>query len=179
MNGATPPSNFNHAFLWCLPKATLSARNDVDSRFAKETRALSGSNADQKIIGTAIISPAKDIAQALCHNAQGGLLRGRKIQDCLLTSESSAIQASMTRHTGVGWFFADIANAYPSVALAWLVNVLCRMQFPCGYIFAILALYNDCVHHICIKGRIFSSFVMSCGVKQGCPMSSVLFVHVS
>jgi hypothetical protein len=175
MKGAFPNDKFNHSFLWCLPKAALSDRQDANARFANETRALSGSNGDQKIIGTAIISPAKGIAQHLCHDAQGGLLRGRKIQDCLLSSEAAAIQSSMTRHTGVGWFFADIANAYPSVALSWLVTVLCHMQLPCVYIFAILAMYNDCVHHICIKGRIFSSFTMSCGVKQGCPMSSVLF----
>jgi len=175
MNGGQPHDNFNHAFLWCLPKAALTDRQDSNARYANETRALSGSNADQKIIGSAIISPAKDIAHDLCHDAQGGLLRGRKIQDCLLSSEAAAIQSTMTRHSGVGWFFADIANAYPSVALSWLVTVLCHMQLPSAYIFAILSLYNECVHFVCIKGRTFGSFVMSCGVKQGCPMSSVLF----
>jgi len=108
MSGAFPSKEFNHAFLWCLSKAALTDRSDVDSRFAKETRALSGSNADHKIIGTAFISPAKGVAQSICHNAQGGLLRGRKIQDCLLTSESAAIQASMTRHTGVDWFLPTL-----------------------------------------------------------------------
>ena len=69
----------------------------------------------------------------------------------------------------------DFFSAFPSVSHAYLWDVLGAVGLPIAFIKAIQALYAHNHHAIKLAGTIFPGPVIKAGVKQGCPLSMLLF----
>ena len=72
--------------------------------------------------------------------------------------------------------FFDFPNAFPSVALAWLFLVFDWLGMPEGLINFIHGIYHnvECFIKHCVQVEYMCK--VGCGVLQGCPLASILFV---
>ena len=98
------------------------------------------------------------------------------MMDNIVDVESQCIAWSTKPVPEVVMFFLDFAAAFPSMAHAFIFLVLEAIGVPCNIIRAIRKLYINNSHDISFGGSSFSGFVVSAGMKQGCPLSGVLFV---
>lgn len=70
----------------------------------------------------------------------------------------------------------DQARAFDRIEHVYLFAVLEAFGFPEEVIGALRKLYNGMYSDLEVNGRVVSSFPVSRGVRQGCPLSPVLFV---
>ena len=71
--------------------------------------------------------------------------------------------------------FFDFKAAFPSVAHDSLFDSLDCIGLPPAAIAFIRALYDNNKCKISYKGNMYEVFDMDCGVRQGCPISPLLF----
>ncbi len=69
----------------------------------------------------------------------------------------------------------DFAAAFPSLAWIWIWTIFIHSGFPCWYIAAIKVFYHKLIHYYRLKGKVKMIFEVFSGIKQGCPMSSIIF----
>ncbi len=85
-----------------------------------------------------------------------------------------AMTVSLTTDRGAMLLF-DFKAAFPSIAHDFLFNSLHDIGLPPHAIALIKALYSRNACNIAYKGEIYEGFDMECGVRQGCPLSPLLF----
>ena len=73
----------------------------------------------------------------------------------------------------------DFAAAFPSISQEYLWTVLTHIGVAPGPLKAIQSLYCNNLHYIKVKSQIFPSFTATSGVRQGCPLSPLLFAVVA
>jgi hypothetical protein len=69
----------------------------------------------------------------------------------------------------------DLAAAFPSLSQDYMFKVLERQGIPAEYRNAVKQFYKFNVQFIKLDGETTRSFEVKSGVRQGCPMSPVLF----
>ncbi|MFM7988146.1 MAG: reverse transcriptase domain-containing protein [Candidatus Fonsibacter sp.] len=75
-------------------------------------------------------------------------------------------------------FYSTFEAAFPSISRRYLLKMLSRLNLPEIITRPIAALYQDCRCWIKVAGTIQPGFNMTRGVRQGCPLSPLLFVLV-
>ena len=70
----------------------------------------------------------------------------------------------------------DYEAAFPSLSRDFTMECLSRLGLPANLLQAIRALYHNNLHILKMKGHLCESFTASSGVRQGCPLSPLLFV---
>ena len=72
-------------------------------------------------------------------------------------------------------FLTVFAAAYPRVNHSWILSVLENAELP-GFICRFLrSIYSDSITHVEFAGTARGQFLMTRGVRQGCPASGFLF----
>jgi len=69
----------------------------------------------------------------------------------------------------------DLSAAFPSISQEYLFKVLERQGVPKCFRDAIKCFYKNNQHFTKMDGEVSESFLVQSGVRQGCPMSPVLF----
>ena len=95
----------------------------------------------------------------------------------VLDIDHDSMRISLKTRTGTLILF-DFKAAFPSVAHAYLWAALRAVGLPSNWIQALQRLYVNNYHTIKFRGQTFSGFVAGCGVRQGCPVSPLLFAIV-
>ena len=72
----------------------------------------------------------------------------------------------------------DFEAAFPSVSQGYMIDMLRLLGIPPNIVKVVSALYHKCSCLIKIQGSSFEGFDMTSGVRQGCPLSPLLFVFV-
>ena len=72
----------------------------------------------------------------------------------------------------------DFEAACPSISPEYLLDMLGRLGMPDSIVRPMQALYHDYRCWVKIAGGAYDGFRMSSGVRQGCPLSPLLFVFV-
>ena len=72
----------------------------------------------------------------------------------------------------------DNAKAFDRLQFAFLFEVLKAFKLPDDLISAVRTLYKDVQTRVKINGRLCAPFPNTSGVKQGCPLSGILYVLV-
>ena len=85
-----------------------------------------------------------------------------------------AMTVSIKHDKGALLFF-DFKAAFPSIAHNYLFDSLRALGLPNHAINFIKSLYDNNACNISYKGAIYEGFGMECGVRQGCPISPLLF----
>ncbi len=85
-----------------------------------------------------------------------------------------AMTVSIKHDKGALLFF-DFKAAFPSIAHNYLFDSLSAIGMPRHAINFIKSLYDNNACNIAYKGAIYEGFGMECGVRQGCPISPLLF----
>ena len=118
------------------------------------------------------------IIQASAAPQQRGFIAKRHFSDNILILDTcSRIYSNLyNKYGNAVMAFFDFADAFPSVSIAWIFDVLVALRVPLGIRQFIAALYTQCNTYIKHNGAILFLCQVRSGVLQGCPLASLLFV---
>ena len=171
--------DFNLSLLCCLPKKT-SGWTDGGVAFcdASDTRPLSIVNTDNRLIANAYrLRWEPTLEQRICPE-QRGFLPGRSMLENVLDIEHGAMVSSLRAENSALVLF-DFAAAFPSVSHAFLFRVLKHVGIPREALQVIQAFYDNNRCYLSFRGGQHKGFEMKSGIRQGCPLSPLLFATVA
>jgi len=166
---------FNESILCCLPKKSSGVDTTHGNYYcADATRPLNISNVDNRIITSAARIAWEPLLESWISNIQRGFLKNRVMLHNIIEIDWAAMTTSLRRPHGTLVLF-DFRAAFPSVSHDFLVSVLTALGVPEGPMRFIRAMYNNNTCVIRIASQDFAGFPMLGGVRQGCPLSPLLF----
>ena len=74
--------------------------------------------------------------------------------------------------------FFDSKAAFPSISHEFMVETLLRLGLPKESVFLIQSLYHNNKCKLSFKGGEYDGFDIQAGIRQGCPLSPILFACV-
>ena len=174
--GVPPPSGYNYGLLFLLPKKGTLLPSD--------TRPISVTNADNRLVAKAVVSALEPYLGQVLHGAQQGFLRGRDgglnirgINDFYYKAVANASSAARRRRGRAAYLlFLDTAKAFDSIEHDFIFASLRRLHTPAW----VLRLVRGLLHEVFVApnfgGPLDVWIAIGRGVKQGCPLSPLLFV---
>ena len=170
------PTGFNDSYLCCLPKKPSGTDQVAGDYFLPSaTRPLSLVNTDNRLIASALRIAIEPAVEKVISNMQRGFLRGRKMLTNVLDIDFESMKVSLNNPKGAIILF-DFEAAFPSISQSFLLDMLQRVGLPEEVLQVVRALYWQCRCVVKMGGSTFPGFNMSSGVRQGCPLSPLLFV---
>ena len=180
MSGTQLPCEANTALLVLIPKGDATSTGDDRSHSAaSQLRPLSLCNSDVKILEMALCRAMEEKVEQWAHASQRGFLRGRSMLQNILDVETKSIVYAHEQYGLLArpvTILFDFANAFPSLAHEFLWMVLHFIGVPPLVIGAIQQLYKNNTHLWEFRGRTRKVYIAKSGVKQGGPLSALLFV---
>ena len=157
----------NSSFLALIPKE-IGASNF--SRF----RPISLCNTGYKLVTKIIANRIKKILSRIIAENQGGFIKGRRILDNVILVQE-AIHSSFLRKEKGMVVKLDLANAFDRVNHDFLFAVMEKIGFSTELIGWIKGcIYSPWVAPL-VNGRLTNFFQVSRGLRQGCPLSPLLY----
>ena len=165
--GLIPESTFAEG--WMCPIFKKKDRTDIANY-----RPITVLNADYKILTRVLAVRLADAVPEIIHKDQAGFMRGRHIEDhtdlvnymihrCKLEGENGAV------------IFLDQEKAYDKILHPFLWESLEKFGFPDRFTNTVKTLYSTAYTTIIINGEKAEPFKVTRGVRQGDPMSCLLF----
>ena len=110
------------------------------------------------------------------HLGWGGVGWGnRSLLSNVIDVDFEAMRVSLKHERGMLILF-DFEAAFPSLSREFMLETLQGIGFPPNLLQVISCLYHNNAHLLRLKGQLFPSFCASSGVRQGCPLSPLLFI---
>jgi len=167
--------DFNLSLLCCLPKKPYGVDPEQGEYYrGEDTRPLALVNTDNRIIANAGRIVWEPILNQYISKAQQGFLKGRHMLNNVIDIDYDSMRVSLKCSRGVLVLF-DFKAAFPSVAHGFLKASLAALGLPQHALNFIGSLYDNNYCNISFNGNVFEGFEMLCGVRQGCPISPLLF----
>ena len=169
MKGVTPPPDFNNAIFHLLPKKNTG--------WVSDTRPLSVSNTANRIIASVIKRSIQDSLYSFINRDQCGFWPGRNMEENLDYFDELFYKA-LDGEEEYSMFLFDIAKAFDSVSHDTIHTLLAHVGLPAGFCNAIKGLFSNITLTTNFKGGKNLFFSVFSGIKQGCPLSPLLFIVV-
>jgi len=160
--------NFNANNIVLIPKTNNAAS-------VGDYRPIAIANFKFKIISKIIADRLAKIMSAITSIHQRGFIKGRSIKDCICLTSEAINLLNKRYHGGNLAMKLDIAKAFDTLDWNFLLNVLKNFGFNerfCKWIHSILL---SAKLSISINGKLHGYFSCSRGVRQGDPLSPLLF----
>ena len=150
-------------------------RNAKNKLYLENWRPISLLNIDYKIVTKTIADRISKVLPKLIHEDQTGYVKGRNIgQNISLVKDIMKITA-LENIPGMS-IFIDFKKAFDSVDWNFLTNVLEAFNFGPHIRKWIKTFYTDISSCVINNGHASEFFNLQRGVRQGCPLSGILFV---
>ena len=165
--GITPPKGYNHARFFLVPKKAGSLIGD--------TRGISVSNGDNRMVATGTVRAITPALQYCIHKDQKGFVPGRVGTEhvhALTNSFYSSLSRKQQRYV----LLLDTRRAFDTVSHAFIHACLAAMGFAGWLCRAVVGLLHDVVVIPVLAEMTKHRIRIERGVKQGCPLSPLLFV---
>eukprot|EP00253_Pinus_taeda_P024961 PITA_24961 len=157
----------NSAFLALLPKE--KGASDF-SRF----RPILLCNTSYKLITKIISIRLKNIFPDIIPENQGGFIKGRKILDNIVLVQEAVHSSGQRKEKGMV-IKLDLANAFDRVRHDFLFAVMTKMSFSTNFTNWVKACTASPWIAPLVNGRSTEFFTASRGLRQGCPLSPLLY----
>ena len=131
-------------------------------------------NTDYKVFTKAIAMRLTAVAPSIIHPDQAGFIRGRSIF-YQINQAVTTINYAKLKGINRAIVALDQEKAYDKITHPYLWKILEKFAFPERAINMIKALYQGTRTLIMINGVISEAFLVTRGVRQGDPMSCILF----
>ena len=130
---------------------------------------------DAKIVSKTLAKRLEPILPELIQCSQNAYVKGRTIFDAVRTIDDIL---EYTRHTKISGFLVaiDFEKAFDSLDHAYLLKVLNAFNFGPSFIQWIRTLYSNISSCIINNGFTSDYFEVGLGVRQGDPLSPLLFI---
>ena len=166
---------FNFAFLCCIPKASNETdQAGVPIHAASSTRPLSIVDAANRIVAAILNTPLERCVGQRISSMQRGFVAGRQMMTNILDIDTAAQIISVKSTRGAIILF-DFKAAFPSMDHSFIWETLLVAGIPLEFVSAIQMLYNNNCHKIRVGDQLYDGPTVRSGVRQGCPLSGLLF----
>ncbi|KAM7298415.1 hypothetical protein ISCGN_019010 [Ixodes scapularis] len=166
--GEVPPS-FRRGRVILLPKEGGSSSDPA------AWRPITLLNADYKIVASLLVSRLRTVMPHVVSPVQTCSVPGRNIFSSLSLTRDLFSYANFTHLSGA-CVSLDQAKAFDRVEHSYLFEVLRAFRFPETFISLLQSLYSGLTGHLQVNGCLLPPFPVSRGVRQGCPLSPLLYV---
>jgi ribonuclease HI len=165
-----PPPGFNHGLLFLLPKK--------GTHLPADTRPISVTNSDNRLIAKAVVVAITPYLQDVLDHSQQGFIPGRSGGRHIRAINELFYSAVQDPDKKLCSFllFLDTAKAFDSIDHAFIIAAIKRLDLPEWVVTLVLALLQDVQVSPCFGGAGTELWIrIQRGVKQGCPLSPLLF----
>lgn len=166
--GVQIPQSFTEGIIVLVPKT--AAPKEI-----KELRPISLLNTDYKLYMRCMKARASRCVGKLLGNNQVCAVPGQSIMNALCHLREEVVLSNINR-TKKLMLNLDLDHAFDRVSHGYLWWVLERYNFPKKFIENIKNLYNNAYSRLQINRDTSNVINIRCSVRQGCPMSMLLFV---
>ena len=132
-------------------------------------------NTDYKIATKAIAMRLEKVLPKIIHPCQAGYIKGRYIGECIRIISDIMVFTKQKNIPGAV-VFLDFEKAFDSIEWSYLQKCLEVYKFGPQLRQWIKVFYNDISSCVLNNGFASEHFTLSRGVRQGCPLSGLLFV---
>eukprot|EP00253_Pinus_taeda_P034931 PITA_34931 len=167
-NCAKLGGGINSAFLALIPKE--KGASDF-SRF----RPISLCNSSYKLVSKIIANRLKNILTDIIPENQGGFIKGRKILDNIVLVQEAVHPSCQRNEKGIV-IKLDLTNAFDRVRHDFLFVVMKKLGFSTVFINWVKVCIASPWIAPLVNGRSTDFFQASRGLRQGCPLSPLLYV---
>ena len=168
INGTLLNENQRKAIITLIPK------DGGDLSLLKSWRPVSLICCDVKIVAKILAKRLKPLMYSLMSENQY-CIEGKSIIDCN-TEIRDTLYYSGTHNLTGAVVNVDWEKAFDRVNWGFLMKILVKMKFPVFIIKWIETLYTDIQSVVLVNGYFTKSFYIKRGVRQGCPLSMLLFI---
>lgn len=146
-----------------------------DPEMLKNWRPISLLNTDYKIAAFAIANRLQKVLGKIINTDQSGYLRGRFIGSNIRLIEDVIDFTDKNNMQGAA-LFCDFEKAFDTLEIPFLIKVLKKFKFGSDLQKWITTFYNKI--NACVKCNnwISSNIAITRGIRQGCPVSALLFI---
>ena len=165
--GVAPPSGYNNGLLFLIPK--------TGSGLAADTRPITVTNADNRIIAKAVVVALTPYLQHVLHKAQQGFIKGRTGRVHIRELNHRFYRALEKKGHNYHILFMDTRKAFDTIEHAYIIETLKRIGLPDWVVTVVSSLLSEVFVTPILNGETGVWIRVSRGVKQGCPLSPILF----
>ena len=151
----------------------ISKKEDLE--LLENWRPISLLNVDYKICAKMLANRLKYVMEKIISKEQFCGVPGRSIVECN-NFMRDIIQYSNDENVNVGLLNLDWAKAFDRVSIDFLFKIMGRLGFSNIFLKWLKIMYKTCNSSLCINGIISSPFRIKRSVRQGCPLSMMLYV---
>jgi len=145
-----------------------------DPKLCDNYRGISLLSVVGKALATILLRRIISVVDSMLMEAQGGFRCGRGTVDQMFALRQ-AMERARDFYVKLCAAFIDISKAYDSVNREALWQVLPHYGIPLKLVRMVQALYHDPHAAVRTGDQLSPPFDVRCGVRQGCPLSSLLF----
>ncbi|XP_075497854.1 uncharacterized protein LOC142535307 [Primulina tabacum] len=167
--GSPLPQGFTATTITLIPKV-------MGAQAWSDFRPISLCNVTNKIISKLLYSRLKEVAERLVSWNQSGFVPGRVISDNILLAQELTHSLSLPTRGGNVILKLDMAKAYDRVQWSFLLDVLSHYGFSEQVVSMISACISHCQFSVNINGSLTGFFGSTRGLRQGDPLSPLLFI---
>ena len=141
----------------------------------KNWRPISLLNSDYKILARILAGRLSKVLQLLIHPDQSCGVQGRYIGENIVLL-NSIFQYSREASVPGALLSLDQEKAFDRVDHGFLFRIMSHVGFGSSFISWVKLLYSGISSAVCVNGYTSAAFFPSRGVRQGCPLSPLLYV---
>ena len=149
-----------------------------DTEDLNNWRPISLQNCDSKILAKIIANRLRPNLETLTSVSQACSVPGRQIQDHTILVREIITYAN---HKRIPTFIVSVdqEKAFDKVSWEFMFEVLRRLGLPEGFIEMVKVLYSNPESCFNINGELTPFILIRRGVRQGCPLSLLLYILVA
>jgi hypothetical protein len=132
-------------------------------------------NIDYKIATKALAARVQNILHTLIDSDQNGFIKGRNIQSNIRLIEDVLRFVDNENIPGI-MICIDFKKAFDSIERDFIFYALKKLNFGPMFQKWVSVIFSNSTNCILNNGHISSPFSVDCGVRQGCPIASLIFV---
>ena len=149
-----------------------------DKTMLENWRPISLLNTDYKILAHALANRLKTVIPKLVHTDQSGYIKGRTISTNIRLIQD-VIDFFEENETEGAIVFLDFKKAFDTVSHDFLRNILTKFNFGESFKRWVNVMYENAVSCVTNNGWTSKPLKINKGIRQGCPLSALLFLLAS
>ena len=154
---------------------SLLPKSGKDTSFFQNWLPISLLNVGYKIVTKVIANRIKPLLPSMINQSQTGFMKGRYIgENIRLICE--ILETTEAQNLPELVLFSDFEKAFDSANHKYMYKCFDHFNFGDGLINLVKLFYNDAQSCVSNNGHLSDFFKIRRGVRQGCPLSSYLFI---